>query len=184
MRRYRYKAIDTNGETLGGQVRAASRSEAVERLQKRGCSLLELQEVEGPSQSWWWRSISDKKLRNSFFVVLALVGMLIAYIVGGGESFQSQKSETVPKQSVVIRGRVSQPVESRERLTMVFHLPEVPLRIERSCSEMLADDGTYVFRYEFQSPREARTFLVELTENGNVVKSSGEVSLRDAAPDL
>lgn len=188
MKKYRFKAIDASrGQTVSGVIRAGGETDAVKQIQKQGHTLLELSEVSGPPQNLWRRFTGNALVRNVVFGLTALFGVALAFATNpeqrlGGRA--SQVSETPNLVEFSVQGRAELPADQVGNSVLVFHLPEVPLRLERACSDLLSEEGEYAFQYHFESSRKPTYYQVELLVNGASRRRTPSISLGTTPPPL
>ncbi len=180
MAKFRFR-VEKNGKTKSGTLEAVDRSAAESRLASAGYTVLELSGEGGsglqiqagrtsgrpkieraPSQGYK-KSVVDvledvemaPVRRNIGLVVLALVGLLVAIGYGLSNREPELARTDEPQYETVklsIRGKVDPFAGGLTDIRLVFHMPEIPLDLERS-EDFLATDGTYHLEYEFTSTK-------------------------------
>lgn len=181
MPKFRFKVHDQAGRSKAGQVTSPDRETAESRLRKAGYTILELEElgselevvdapkpnrpkIERAATRGYKPGVAEimetvnvnPERRNVGLYIIALLGLAVAVFHGLGERRKAQANEAkqiqYEKVSLEVKGRVNG-VQEPEEVKLVFHFPEVPLDLERSAAELLAEDGTFVMKYEFESQR-------------------------------
>ena len=128
---------------------------------------------------------SEPKRRNTLLGGIALIGFIVAILYGVNEARSRAKPDivepTYEKVSLAITGKAVVDAKKREKTTLVFHFPEVPLDLERPYQELVQEDGSFKLEYEFESQR-APSYLTASLRVGGKDVSATEKTLLSGEP--
>lgn len=152
---------------------------------KSGFVQIERAPMRGYQPSLWERVTDfsiDAQTRNMGLIALAVLGLLVALVTGFAGKKDARTAATEVEYETVklaVRGRVVPPDGSLQGVSLIFHLPEVPLDVRKELDEIATGEkGDFLWEYEFMAPRSPNLVSLTVSKEGYQDAQLDRVPLR------